>query len=82
MRIGSSYKRSGGSLVNLRRVVQHKNYDPYKIDFDFSLLELAKPLNFSDTVQAIALPEADTVIEDGTLVLVSGWGEKVLQFLA
>lgn len=78
LRIGSSYRRSGGSIVNLSRVVQHKNYNPSRIDFDFSLLELSKPLTFNDQIQPIALPEADTVIQDGAVCLVSGWGENVL----
>lgn len=49
--------------VKVKRIINHENYKfP---DYDFSLLELAEPLNFDDKIQPIALPNADLQIRDG-----------------
>lgn len=42
---------------------------------DFSVLELDGEIEFDDTKQAIALPEADADVEDGEELTVSGWGD-------
>lgn len=36
------------------------------------MLELDEPLQFSETIQPIALPDED--VDDSTICLVSGWG--------
>ncbi|XP_031623267.1 trypsin-4-like [Contarinia nasturtii] len=74
VRVGSSSKGSGGSIIKVKRVIRHKDYSDYTLDFDFSLLELATKLSFSVKIQPIALPDADISIKDGEISLVSGWG--------
>ncbi|XP_058125599.1 trypsin-3-like isoform X1 [Anopheles coustani] len=74
VRLGSSKHASGGTVVKVANVVQHPNYDSETTDFDFALLELEGELSFSDVVQPVALPEQDEPVEDGTLTIVSGWG--------
>lgn len=76
VRVGSSSHGSGGLVIKLKRSLRHPKYSSFKNDFDFSLLELAEPLRFNVQVQAIALPDANTYIADGTPCLVSGWGNK------
>uniref|UniRef100_A0A182KHH6 trypsin n=1 Tax=Anopheles christyi TaxID=43041 RepID=A0A182KHH6_9DIPT len=63
VRLGSSRHASGGTLVNVARVVGHPEYDSNTIDYDFSLLELESELTFSDVVQPVALPEQDEPVE-------------------
>lgn len=77
VRVGSSFHAKDGQLVRVKNFIRHQNYSLYPIDYDFALLELAEPLNFTDKIQPIALPDADTVVEDGTLCTVSGWGKRV-----
>lgn len=72
VRVGSSQKRSGGSTVNVKTVFRHKDYKGF--DYDFSILELSETLNFTKQVNEIALPNEDTIVKDGALCLVSGWG--------
>lgn len=49
-------------------------FDFFTIDYDFSLLELATSLMFSDKIQPIALPTQDEQVDDNSLCFVSGWG--------
>ncbi|XP_059622965.1 trypsin-1-like [Phlebotomus argentipes] len=74
LRVGSSYHAKGGKVVNVKRIVQHPQWNPQTIDYDFALLELAETLTFSEACQPVDLPEQDQDVEDGALLLVSGWG--------
>ncbi|XP_059607796.1 trypsin-1-like [Phlebotomus argentipes] len=74
LRVGSSYHASEGQVVKVKRSILHPEYERITINYDFSLLELEEPLQFSDVCQPIALPEQDQDVEEGALLLVSGWG--------
>lgn len=74
VRAGSDMTKSGGVLVGVQKIHQHEKYNNQLIDFDYSLLQLAQPLNFSKSIQPIGLPDQDDPVEDGTMCLVSGWG--------
>lgn len=74
IRAGSERYREGGVVIQVKTIIQHEKFDYFTIDFDFSLLELEQPLEFSDRIKAIALPEQDEKVEDETLCLVTGWG--------
>lgn len=76
VRVGSTTHRSGGKIIALKRIVRHPKHNASIADFDFSLLELAEPLTFSDQIQPVPLPKANAKIRDGTNVLVSGWGNE------
>ena len=76
VRVGSSNRTSGGSFIKVKQVYQHEKFNPFTDDFDFSLLQLAEPLTFGNTIQSIALASEDLIIEDGVEVRVSGWGNK------
>lgn len=77
IRVGSKSSRSGGTLVQVKQIIQPKEYDLPNHDYDFSLLELAEPLNFNNRIQTIALPNATDLVEDGSICLVSGWGNYI-----
>ncbi|XP_055628746.1 trypsin 5G1-like [Toxorhynchites rutilus septentrionalis] len=74
LRVGSTDRNSGGQLLKLKRVVQHPNYNPTIIDYDFALLELQEDVTFNERVGMVSLPEQDEVVEDGAQCRVSGWG--------
>lgn len=75
VRVGSSYHRSGGTVIPIKRIVQHKRYNSRTVDYDYSLLELSEPVTYTDVIQAVDLPPASLTIPDGTDCIVSGWGE-------
>ncbi|XP_055596184.1 trypsin 5G1-like [Uranotaenia lowii] len=74
IRIGSADNGQGGQIVKLKRAIQHPKYDSMTTDYDFTLLELAEEIKFTESYKAIELPEQDEPVEDGSMCLVSGWG--------
>lgn len=46
------------------------------IEYDFSLLKLKEPLEFSEKINSIELPEQDEEVEPGTFCIISGWGQQ------
>lgn len=54
----------------------NENYDDRNQDFDIALLELSTPLQFSEKMQPIPLANESDNIPDGTMCLVSGWGDR------
>lgn len=79
VRVGSSYHARDGQLVRIKQIIRHEKYTLPPIDYDFALLELVEPLNYTDKVQPVGLPDADHTIEDGTLCQASGWGKTWIQ---
>ncbi|XP_035907259.1 trypsin 3A1-like [Anopheles stephensi] len=76
--VGSTHVNEGGRSVKVRRILHHPKQNSWS-DYDFSLLHLDQPLNFSESVQPIRLrrpsaDESDRGPSDGTLCKVSGWG--------
>lgn len=73
--IGSAQLEYGGEVINVNRYIQHKLFDPYSFDYDYSLLELKTPIIFDSAAKApISLPSSNDVIVDSSAVFVSGWG--------
>lgn len=75
VRVNSSFYAQGGSVVRVSRYIRHPRYSNSNGDFDYALLELAEPLNFTSGVQPIALPSENAKFEDGQIAMVSGWGD-------
>lgn len=76
VRVGSSYHRDGGSVVQVKRILEHENYKYPRHDYDIALLELDQPVNFSDSIQTVALANEKTNVPDGTPCVVTGWGNS------
>lgn len=74
IRLGSSESSAGGEMIKIKRIVQHEKFNYNNIDWDYSLLELAKEIEFDDNRKAIKLPELNEVTMDGSLCTVTGWG--------
>lgn len=59
----------------VKRIIMNRQYDTEMNDYDIALLELKKPLTLSDKIQPIPLANVNDKIPDGTMCLVSGWGD-------
>uniref|UniRef100_A0A8C0BWN5 Peptidase S1 domain-containing protein n=1 Tax=Buteo japonicus TaxID=224669 RepID=A0A8C0BWN5_9AVES len=59
--------------VNVTRVIQHPLFDPFILDFDVAILELARPLVFSKYIQPVCLPLAVQKFPVGKKCIISGW---------
>jgi secreted trypsin-like serine protease len=80
VRVGSEKHATAGYLLGVQKIVIHPLYNPYTIDYDFALVELAVDIPTEGPQQTILLPEQDEPVVDGTLALVSGWGETKVSF--
>lgn len=76
VRVGSSFYASNGTVIKVKRTIEHEKYSSSRHDYDYALIELEEPLKFTKTIQAVALPEKDVAVPDGTTCLVSGWGMR------
>ncbi|XP_055843719.1 trypsin 3A1-like [Episyrphus balteatus] len=74
IRVGSKYKSSGGQLVDVQTVSYHSDFLSSTMDYDIGAIRLAEDLEFSDSVQPIALPAAGEDVDEGAKGVVSGWG--------
>jgi len=64
--------------INVRRVVDHPNYNSRNLDNDFSLLELSSPVDLESVdpgIRPVCLPSASNPTQyEGVPSVVSGWG--------
>ncbi|XP_050332589.1 serine protease SP24D-like [Bactrocera neohumeralis] len=70
VRVGSIQRTLGGQLLKLKRIIVHKGYGNFLNDI--ALLELEKPLVFTENIQPIELAEEE--VPSGEDVIISGWG--------
>lgn len=71
IRAGANVTAVDGQVVNITNVTLHPNHG--RITYDIAILELETPLQFSESVSTIKLPEPKE-LEDGVLVNVTGYG--------
>ncbi|XP_072467173.1 transmembrane protease serine 5 [Notamacropus eugenii] len=66
-----------GAVVE--KIVLHPSFRNHRQrhDYDIALLKLQTPLNFSNTVRAVCLPEMQQDFPQGSKCWVSGWGSTV-----
>ena len=60
---------------NISAISQHPSYNHDTTDFDFSVLTLAAPVNFSQAAALICLPASPPSLYTGQLGTVIGWGD-------
>ena len=75
LRAGSTYKDTGGILINVKQAFYHPYFVPATFQNDFALLYFDKPVVFSNLIQPVSLPTWNTVVYDGTTCTVAGWGK-------
>ncbi|XP_078540099.1 transmembrane protease serine 5 [Lissotriton helveticus] len=68
----SSARIAEGTTVE--KIFYHQNYNDRTHDYDIAMMKLTIPLNFSDTVRAVCLPQYNQEFPKGTQCWVSGWG--------
>ncbi|XP_030633919.1 transmembrane protease serine 5 [Chanos chanos] len=58
----------------VEKIIYNKNYNHRSHDNDIALMKLKIPLNFSDTIRPVCLPQYDYDLPGGTQCWISGWG--------
>lgn len=71
---GANMHRDGAE-TKVKRLVNHPKYNTKTLDYDFALLELEDELEFNENRTAIKLAESTDRYVDGSMTLVTGWGE-------
>lgn len=76
VRVGSTKHASGGEIILIRRKVEHPKAKLVRsiFDYDFSLVQLARPVTLGSNCQIIPLPTPKEPVLDNTLCITSGWG--------
>ncbi|CAG9116353.1 unnamed protein product [Plutella xylostella] len=78
IRAGSSLRGEGGQVVHLKSFIVHPGYGvaaPH--DSDLALVELERPLTWTDAVRPAAIYAFGTEVPDDSAVQVVGWGDTV-----
>ncbi|XP_017775823.1 PREDICTED: transmembrane protease serine 11D-like [Nicrophorus vespilloides] len=69
--VGTNSLSEGGDWYDIEQFIPHSLYSPYSVKNDIALVRLKEPIEFSDKVKPINLPNEDTNEED---LILSGWG--------
>ncbi|XP_047546045.1 CLIP domain-containing serine protease B9-like [Vanessa atalanta] len=76
VRAGSTLAMSGGTQYNTTRFRQHPFYNPMNFDYDVGLVNIPGGIALDGVnTKAVPLPKAGATIENGTNILVTGWGD-------
>ncbi|XP_015193099.1 transmembrane protease serine 5 isoform X1 [Lepisosteus oculatus] len=70
----SSTKLAQHTGYAVEKILYHKNYNHRSHDNDIALIKLKTPLNFTDTIRPVCLPQYDHDFPGGTQCWISGWG--------
>ncbi|XP_018081440.1 transmembrane protease serine 5 isoform X2 [Xenopus laevis] len=62
------------STSAVKKIIYHQKYDGRSHDYDVALVKLVKPLNYSDNMRPVCLPQYDQEFPVGTECWVTGWG--------
>ncbi|GJQ67474.1 hypothetical protein Trydic_g8310 [Trypoxylus dichotomus] len=63
----------GGFGVVATQYKAHPGFNDY-LNYDIALISLDTPVNLTNTIGTIRLPQPGTSVESGTSLVVSGWG--------
>ncbi|XP_073511372.1 transmembrane protease serine 5 [Phyllobates terribilis] len=72
--VSHSPVRQYASSSVVEKIIYHQKYDDRSHDYDIALMKLEKPLNYSDSVRPVCLPQYEQDIPAGSECWISGWG--------
>ncbi|XP_050668981.1 chymotrypsin-1-like [Leptidea sinapis] len=70
--VGTNQLRAGGKAYDIRKVVQHENYDDNVIKNDIAIIFTEEAIELSDIVDVVELN--DEPVMKGEELLLTGWG--------
>lgn len=78
--VGAFRQSSGGVEIELDTITPNKGFNVTFVRFDVAVLRTATEIIFSELIQPIALPTADTPDDRSVQVVIAGWGRHKVQF--
>ena len=70
-----------GQRVKIERVINHPEYQRKGLHNDLAIIKLSQPLELTENVQAICLPEEEHEYDNGADCFASGWGTTAIRKL-
>ncbi|XP_071583518.1 transmembrane protease serine 9 [Heliangelus exortis] len=67
--------------MGITRIIPHPSYNTDTADYDVAVLELKRPLSFTQYIQPVCLPEPGHHFPTSQKCLISGWGYLKEDFL-
>lgn len=74
VRVGSDDRSNGGVLAHIQAIYIHPEFKMETINNDFTLLLLEEGIDFPLHVEFANLPEPNTQVNTGDMMLIAGWG--------
>uniref|UniRef100_A0A2H1VHR7 SFRICE_012354 n=1 Tax=Spodoptera frugiperda TaxID=7108 RepID=A0A2H1VHR7_SPOFR len=75
IRVGSSFRSSGGVVHNVMLNIVHPAYNPWTMDSDIAILRSASTFSFNNNVRAASIAGANYFPGDNQAVWAAGWGD-------
>ncbi|XP_075135100.1 transmembrane protease serine 5 [Leptodactylus fuscus] len=72
--VSHSSIRQQASSSQVEKIIYHQKYHDRTHDYDIALMKLEKPLNYSDSIRPVCLPQYEQDLPAGSECWVSGWG--------
>lgn len=60
--------------MRLKKVIIHPLYDSKTVDYDIALLQLSRPVSYTNYIRPACIASAGLNLADGIDAFVSGWG--------
>ncbi|KAJ8915060.1 hypothetical protein NQ315_014315 [Exocentrus adspersus] len=73
VRGGSTYKSSGGEVIDIDEVLRHPEYNAQIVNYDAALIRLARSFTV-ENAKPIRVPELNHPIHNHEMATVTGWG--------
>lgn len=75
--LGTNVEPQGTTLIRVKSVQTHPQFNPSTLEYDIAVLHLAEPIRFDVHVAPICLDENESIKLDNCIV--TGWGKEVLK---
>lgn len=75
-RVGSASRTRGGDTRQIRRIINHPNFNATTFDNDIALLTLYRRISYSRRARSIALAPLRLDLPTNETITVSGWGRQ------
>ena len=74
--VGEHYTSDSiADVHNVSKITSHPRFNHDNADYDFSILTLTTPINFSSKAAPICLPASVASLYTGQVATVTGWGD-------
>ncbi|CAH0695424.1 unnamed protein product [Spodoptera exigua] len=75
IRVGSSFRSTGGVLHNVVLNIVHPAYNPRTMDSDIAILRSATAFTYNNNVRAASIAGSNYNVADNQAVWAAGWGD-------